>query len=93
MLNGHNGDVPPWLVLPMVEEPKADLIQPIVVPSGSGEFTLGGPRIFMQALQYHWHNVTIAGTNAKAQERLVALEGKVFAFGQQMEAHEAELLV
>ena len=92
MLNGHNGDVPPCLVLPVVEEPKIDLIQPIAIPSGSGEFTPGGPWIFVQAPQCHWHRVAIASTNAKAWDHLVALEQKVFAFGQQTEEHETELL-
>ena len=42
MLNGHNGDVPPRLGLPMVKEPETSLVQS-AVPSGLGEFTLGGP--------------------------------------------------
>ena len=49
MLNEHNGDVPPRPVLPMVEELEIDLVQPAAVLSGSGEFTLRGPRVFVQA--------------------------------------------
>ena len=42
MLNGHNGDVPPQPVLPVVEEPKMDVVQSTIAPSGSGEVTPGG---------------------------------------------------
>ena len=47
MLNEHNGDVPLQPVLPMVEEPKIDVLQFATVLSGPGEFTLGGPQIFV----------------------------------------------
>ena len=46
----------------------------------------------MQAPQYHWHSVTIVGADAEAQEHLVALEQKVFAFGRQTKEREAKLL-
>ena len=92
MLNGHNGDVPPQLVLIVVEEPDTDVVQFATIPSGSMKFTLGGPRIFVQAPQYHWHSVASVGTDAEAQEHLVPLERKVFAVGQQTEEREAELL-
>ena len=35
----------------------------------------------MQVPQYHWHSVTTVGSDVEAWERLVALEWKVFAFG------------
>ena len=91
MLNGHNRDVPPQLVLPMVEKLETSLVQ-FVVPSGLGEFTLGGPQIFIEDPQYHWHSLATAGANAEAWEHLMALEGKVFAFGQYTEECEVELL-
>ena len=47
MLNGHNGDVHYQLVLPMVEEPETDVVQFATIPSGSMEFTLGGPCILV----------------------------------------------
>ena len=47
MVNGHNGDAPPWPVLPLVEEPEVGLIQSNAVLSGSSEFYPGGPRIFV----------------------------------------------
>ena len=47
MLNGHNGDVPPQPVLPVVEELDIDVVQSSAVLSRSGEFALGGPRIFV----------------------------------------------
>ena len=53
MLNGQNGDVPLRPVLLVVEEPETNLAQSATVLSGSGEFTLGGSRIFVQAQQYH----------------------------------------
>ena len=80
MLNGHNGDAPPQPVLPVVEEPETDVIQSAVGPSGSGDVTLGGARIFIQAPQYHWHTVALVGIDAEARERLVALVQRVFAF-------------
>ena len=58
----------------MVEEPETDVVQFAAAPSGLGKFTLGGPLIFVQALQYHWHSVTTTGTDAEAREYLVALE-------------------
>ena len=91
-MNGHNGDVPPQLALPVVEEPETEVIQATVAPGGSGDVTPGGSRIFIQAPQYHWHTVTSAGTDAEAREHLVALEQKVCAFGRQTEEREAELL-
>ena len=91
MRNGHNGDVPPQPKGPLVEEPETDLGHPVAA-RGSGEFTPGGPRIFVQAPQYHWHSVASAGTDAEARERLVALEQRVFAFGKQTEEREVELL-
>ena len=36
--------------------------------------------------------MTIASTDAEARERLVAFEQKVFAFGQQTEEREADVL-
>ena len=51
MLNRHNGDVPPQLVLLVVEEPETDLVWPDAVPSRLGEFTPGGPCIFVHAPQ------------------------------------------
>ena len=92
MLNGHNGDVPPQPVVPVVEEPKTEVVQTAAAPSGSGDMAPGGSRIFIQAPQYHWHTVASAGTDAEARERLVALEQQVFAFGQQTEERETELL-
>ena len=92
MLNGHNGDVPPEPVLPVVEEPKTDLVQATAVPNGLGDVAPGGSRIFIQAPQYHWRTVASVGTDAEARERLVALEQKVYAFGRQTEEREAELL-
>ena len=92
MLNGHNGDVPPQPVLPVVEEPEIDVVQAAATPNGSWDVTPGGSHIFIQGPQYHWHIVTSVGTDAEARERLVALEQKVFAFGQQTEEREAELL-
>ena len=80
MLKRHNRDVSPQPVLPMVEELKTNVVQSTAVPSGSGEFTPGGPWIFVQARQYHWHSVTTADTGTETQEHLVALEQKVFAF-------------
>ena len=74
MLNGHYGGVPPQAVLPMVEEPKIDVVQSATAPSGLGESTLGGSWIFVQAPQYHWHSMTIAGTDVEAQEHLMALK-------------------
>ena len=53
MLNGHNGDVPPQPVLPMVEEPKTDVVQAATAPSGLGDAAPGGFHIFIQAPQYH----------------------------------------
>ena len=76
----------------MVEEPETDVVQVAVAPSESGYVAPGGSRIFIQAPQYHWHTVTSTGIDAEAQERLVALEQKVFAFGWQTEEREAELL-
>ena len=92
MLNGHNGDVPPQPVLPVVEEPEADVVRSAATLNGSGEPTLGGSRIFVQAPQYQWHSVTIVGTDAEARERLVALEQKVLTFGKHTEEREVELL-
>ena len=74
MSNGHNEDAPPQPVVPHVEEPERDVVTATAVPRGSGEFTLGGPRIFVQAPQCHWHSTASAGTNAEAREHLVALE-------------------
>ena len=82
MLNGHNGDVPPQPAIPVVEEPEIEVIQTGAAPSGSGDVTPGGSRIFIQAPQYHWHTVASAGTDAEARERLVALERQVFVFGR-----------
>ena len=82
MLNGHNGDVPPQPALPVVEEPETEVIQAAVAPGGLGDVAPGGSCIFIQAPQYHWHTVTLAGTDAEAREHLVALEQKVYAFGQ-----------
>ena len=81
MLNGHNGDVPPPPVLPVVEEPKAGVVQVVAAPSGLGGVNPRGSRIFIQAPQYHWHTVALAGTNAEARECLVALEQKVLHSG------------
>ena len=92
MLNGHNGDVPPQPAIPVVEEPETEVVQTTATPSGSGDMTPRGSRIFIQAPQYHWHTVASAGTNAEAGERLVVLERQVFAFGRQIEEREAELL-
>ena len=92
MLNGHNGDVPPQPAVPVVEEPETEVIQAAAAPSGSGDMAPGGSWIFIQAPQYHWHTVTSAGTDEEAREHLMALEWKVFAFGQQKEEREAELL-
>ena len=92
MLNGHNGDVPPQPVLPVVEEPKTDVVQVAAAPRGSGDVAPGGSCIFIQASQYHWHTITSAGTDAEVRERLVALEQQVFAFEKQTEEREAELL-
>ena len=92
MLNGHNRDVPPQPAVLVVEEPETEVVQAAATPSGSGDVTPGGSRIFIQAPQYQWHTVTSAGTDAEARERLVALEQKVFAFGQQTEEREEELL-
>ena len=64
MLNGHNGDVPPQSVFPVVEEPEKDMVQAAAAPSGSGDIAPGGSWIFIQALQYHWHIVALAGTDA-----------------------------
>ena len=47
MLNGHNGDVPPQPVLPMVEEPEIDVVQAAAAPNESGDVTLGGSQIFI----------------------------------------------
>ena len=74
MSNGHNEDAPPQPVVPHVEEPETDVVPGAVVLGGSGEFTPGGPRIFVQAPQYHWHSTASADTDAEARERLVALE-------------------
>ena len=82
MLNGHNGDVPPQPVLPVVEEPETDVVQAAVASRGSGDVAPGGSRIFIQASQYHWHTVASACTDAKVQEHLVALEQQVFALGK-----------
>ena len=82
MLNGHNGDVPPQPALPVVEEPETEIVQATTAPSGSRDVAPGGSRIFIQAPQYHWHTVVLAGTDAEAREHLVALEQKVFAFRQ-----------
>ena len=82
MLNKHNGDVPPRPVLLVVGEPETNLVRRAVVLSRLGEFTLGGPRIFVHAPQYRWHSVASAGADAKARERLVALERNVFTFGK-----------
>ena len=71
---------------------ETDVVQAAAAPSGSGDVAPGGSRIFIQAPQYHWHTVTSAGIDAKARERLVALEQKVFVFGRQTEEREAELL-
>ena len=49
MLNRHNGDVPPQPVLPVVEEPETNVIQNVAAPSGLGDVTPGGSRIFIQA--------------------------------------------
>ena len=92
MSNGHNEDALPQPVVPHVEEPESDVVPGAAVPRGSGEFTLGGPRIFVQAPQYHWHSTASVGTGAEAREHLVALERWVFAFGKQMEEREVELL-
>ena len=92
MLNVHNGDVPPQLVLLVVEEPETEVVQTAATPSGSSDMAPGGSKIFIQAPQYHWHTVVSAGTDAEARERLVALERQVFAFGRQTEEREAELL-
>ena len=92
ILNGHNGDVPPQPILPMVEEPKIDVVQSAAVLSGLGEFAPGGPCIFILALQYHWHSVTMSGTDVEAREHLMALKQKVFTFMQQAEEREAELM-
>ena len=81
MTNGHNGPAPPQPAHPVIEEPETDLV-PAGGPSGSGDFAPGGPRIFVQAPQYHWHSVAAAGTDAEARERLVALEQRLFAFGK-----------
>ena len=81
MLNGHNGDVPPQPVLPVVEEPEIEVVQVAAGPSGLGDVAPGGSQILIQAPQYLWHTVTLAGTDTEARERLVALEHKVFAFG------------
>ena len=91
MFNGYNGDVPPWPVLSVVEEPETGLVQ-FAIPNRLGKFTPGGPWIFVQAPQYHWHRVAVASTDTKAWDHLVALEQKVFAFGQQTEEQETELL-
>ena len=53
MLNGHNGDIPPQPVLPVLEEPETNMVQPVAAPSGSREVTPGGSRIFIQAPQYY----------------------------------------
>ena len=44
MLNGHNGNVLPQPVLPMVEEPETDVVQTIAAPSGSGDVTQEDPK-------------------------------------------------
>ena len=59
---------------------------------GQGIFAPGGPRIFVQAPQYHWHSVATDGTDAEAREHLVALEERLFAFGKQTEEREEQLL-
>ena len=76
----------------MVEEPETNVVQAAAAPSGLGDVNPGGSQIFIQAPQYHWHTITLASNDAEAQECLVALEHKVFAFGQQTEEREAELL-
>ena len=47
MSKGHNEDAPPQPVVPHVEEPETDVVLAAVVPRGSGEFTPGGPHIFV----------------------------------------------
>ena len=42
MLNGHNGDVLPQPVLPMVEEPETNVVQSAAAPNGLGESTPRG---------------------------------------------------
>ena len=65
----------------MIKEPDIDLV-PASGPSGLGDFAPGGPWIFVQAPQYHWHSVAADGMDAEARERLVALEEELFAFGK-----------
>ena len=43
MLNGHNGDVPPQPVLPVVEELETDVVHTVAVPSGLGDVTQEDP--------------------------------------------------
>ena len=74
------------------KELETDVVQAVAAPNGSGDVPPGGSRIFIQAPQYHWHTVASIGIDAKVQERLVALEQKVFAFGRQAEERKAELL-
>ena len=66
---------------PLVKEPKIGLVQ-FAIPSGFGGFTLGGPYILMQAGHHYWYSVALAGTGVEAREHLMALEQKVFVFGQ-----------
>ena len=63
-----------------MEELETDVIHTATAPSGSGDVAPGESRIFIQAPQYHWHTVASAGTDAEAQEHLVALKQKVFVF-------------
>ena len=42
MQNGHNDDVPPQPVLPVVEEPETDVVQTATIPNGLGDVTPRG---------------------------------------------------
>ena len=72
-----------------IDEPEVGLIPQMQAQPVAPLF--GDRRIFVSALQYHWHVQGVVGTEDKARQHIVALAQRLHEFGHQTEAREMQL--
>ena len=80
MTNGSNGESTLQVVTPQaVDEPEEGLVPQMQTQPGAPFF--GDRRIFVSALQYHWHAQGAVGTDEEARQHVVALAQRLHEFG------------
>ena len=64
---------------------------PLAPLARESQMLFGGQRIFLHALQYHWHPQPVTRADEEARKYTAELAQRIFTFGQRTEEREIQL--